>query len=241
MKTGLEQPEMTSGVSDITPNSHRSKSSHHPAFLFYYPQNGIHRGRVFYNEEAFHILSMKVPPLRKNGGFPLDICSLCSKWKGELDKAINRRAGSDEKEAVAPISIETLQSYRRQYVVKGIVLLDDLSNTHKKERSYLFVLERMEQDSMHLSWAARQLNLNRREQEIVRLLVRGLGNKEIAFALGLSLTTIKGYMKLLMGKLNVRSRTEIVSLLLTVGPDLTNSFHQFPPSPQIVSPSLRLI
>jgi DNA-binding NarL/FixJ family response regulator len=99
----------------------------------------------------------------------------------------------------------------------------------------------MEQDSMHLSWAARQLNLNRREQEIVRLLVRGLGNKEIAFALGLSLNTIKGYMKLLMGKLNVRSRTEIVSLLLTVGPDLTNSFHQFPPSPQIVSPSLRLI
>ena len=240
MKTGLEQPEMTSGVSDITPNSHRSKSSHHPAFLFYYPQNGIHRGRVFYNEEAFHILSMKVPPLRKNGGSSLDICSLCSKWKGLLDKAINQRAGSDEKESVAPNSIETIQSYRRQYVVKGVVLLEGFSNAPKKGRSYLFVLERMDQDSLNLSRAARQLNLNRREQEIVRLLVGGLGNKEIAFALGLSLNTIKGYMKLLMGKLKVRSRTEIISILLTGAPDVTKPFHQFPPSPPMTSPSLKL-
>jgi len=240
VKTGLEQPEMSLRVSDLTPNSHRARSSHHPAFLFYYPQNGKPRGRVFYNEEAWRILSMKVPPLRKNGGSSLDICSLCSKWKGLLDKAINQRAGSDEKEAAAPSSIETIQSYRRQYVVKGIVLLDDLSNTEKKERSYLFVLERMEQDSMHLSQAARHLNLNRREQEIVRLLVGGLGNKEIAFALGLSLNTIKGYMKLLMGKLKVRSRTEIISILLTGAPDFTKPFHQFPPSPQMTSPSLKL-
>jgi len=229
---------MSVGVSDITPKGHRGKSSHHPAFLFYYPQNGKPRGRVFYNEEAWHILSMKVPPLRKNGGSSPDICSLCSKWKGLLDKAINQRSGSGEKEAVPPNIIDTIQSYRRQYAVKGIVLSDDLSETHKKERSYLFVLERMDQDSMHLSRAVRQLNLNRREQEIVRLLIRGLGNKEIAHTLGLSLNTVKGYMKFLMGKLAVRSRVEIVSILLTENSDSKNSLHPFPSSPQITSPSM---
>ncbi len=126
------------------------------------------------------------------------------------------------------------------HTVKGIVLSDGTSDVRKKERSYLFVLERMDQASLNLSRAARQLNLNRREQEIVRLLIRGHGNKEIAFALGLSLNTIKGYMKLLSAKLKVRSRTEIISMLLTGGQDFTNSFHPFPPSPQITSPSLRL-
>ena len=240
MKAGLDQPGMSFGISDITANSYRAKSSHHPAFLFYYPQNGKPHGRVFYNEEAWRILSMKVPPLRKNGGSSFDICSLCLKWKGVLDKAISQWTGSDQKETVAPNSIETIQSYRRQYVVKGVVLLEGHSNTQTKGRSYLFVLERMDQDSLNLSRAARQLNLNRREQEIVRLLIRGHGNKEIAFALGLSLNTIKGYMKLLSAKLKVRSRTEIISMLLTGGQDFTNSFHPFPPSPQITSPSLRL-
>ena len=238
IKTGFEQPGVSLRISDMIPNSHQTKPSHHPAFLFYYPQNGKPRGRVFYNEEAWRILSMKVPPVRKNRGSSLDICSFCSKWKGLLDKATDQRGGSGEKEAVPPNIVDTIQSYRRQYVVKGIVLLDDLSDTEKKDRSYLFVLERMDQDSMHLSRVVRQLNLNRREQEIVRLLIRGLGNKEIAHALGLSLNTVKGYMKFLMGKLAVRSRVEIVSILLTENSDSKNTFHPSPPSPQITSPSM---
>src|SRR5512139_441147 len=108
MKTGFEQPEMALGIKDMVPNSHWTKSSHHPAFLSYYPQNGTPRGRVFYNEEAWRILSMKVPPLRKNGGSSPDICTLCSKWKGLLDKAIDQRGESGEKETGSPNIIETI-------------------------------------------------------------------------------------------------------------------------------------
>jgi hypothetical protein len=43
-----------------------------------------------------------------------------------------------------------------------------------------------------------------------------------------------------MGKLAVRSRVEIVSILLTESSDSKNSFHPFPPLPQITSSSLRL-
>ncbi len=212
MKPGLEQPEMPVNASDITLD--RAKSSH-LAFVFYYPNNGKPRGRIFYNEEALRILSTKVSPPQNNGDFFSEILSLCTKWKGLLDKSIQQRSGSGEKESVLPGFIEVIQSYQKQYEVKGIILSDDFSNTQKQERSYLFVLERTDQGSMHLSRAARNLNLNRREQQIVRLLIRGLGNKEIAHTLGLSLNTVKGYMKFLMRKLAVRSRVEIVSVLLT--------------------------
>jgi DNA-binding CsgD family transcriptional regulator len=227
----LQNNQKRSGENKITLNRPRASSSRHPAFVFYYPQDRKNRGHIFYNEEAWHILSLKVPPLKQNGVSSPDIYGVCSKWKRLLDKAINRGSGSVDKEAADPNFIENFQSYRRQYVVRGIVLSDAPPDTQNK-RSYLFVMERMDQDRSHLARAARQLNLNRREQEIVRLLVGGLGNKEIAFALGLSLNTVKGYMKLLMGKLGVRNRLGIISILLAQNSD----FHPFPQPLQIISP-----
>ncbi len=223
MKPGLEQPERLARVGDITPNIRRAKSSH-LAFVFYHPQNGKPRGRIFYDGGALRILSSKVPPPQNNGDFFSDLLTLCTKWKGLLDKAIKQRSGSGEKESVVPEFIEIIQNHEKQYEVKGITLLDDFSNTQRQESSYLFLLERMDQGSMYLSRAARNLNLNRREQEIVQLLIRGLGNKEIAYALGLSLNTVKGYMKFLMRKLAVRSRVEIVSILLTESPTTKDPF-----------------
>jgi DNA-binding CsgD family transcriptional regulator len=239
METARDQLETFVEARDITPNGRlRTKSSHHPAFVFYYPRDGKDRGRIFYNEEAWRILSLKVPPLKKGGGSPSNISSLCSKWKGLLDKTINQQSGSAQKGAAAPKFIETIQSYRRQYLVKGIILLEAPLDTRKKERSYLFVMERTEHESVNLLKAARQLNLNRREQEIVRLLVKGLGNKEIAFALGLSLNTVKGYMKLLMGRLRVRNRVGIISILLTQSPDSIDSVQPLPQLPQFTLPPL---
>jgi DNA-binding NarL/FixJ family response regulator len=86
----------------------------------------------------------------------------------------------------------------------------------RKEQSYLFVMERMDRDRTCFSQLPRRLNLSRREQEMVRLIVGGLGNKEITFALGSSsLNTVKGYMKLLVGRLGVRNRVGIIPFLLT--------------------------
>jgi len=224
-------------VYDITPNSLRAKTRHHPAFVFYYPQVKKNGGQIFYNEEAWRILSLEAPASGKNKDSIPDIGRLCSKWKVFLDRSIRGMSGSGKVEDPSPIFIETIQSYRRRYTVKGIILSDGVSDAEKRERSYLFLMERMDPDGSHLSQVLRQLNLNRREQEIVRLLIRGFGNKEIAYALGLSLNTIKGYMKLLMGKLAVRSRVEIVSTLLTGKPCSTNPSHPLPQSPQVTSAS----
>jgi two-component system nitrate/nitrite response regulator NarL len=52
--------------------------------------------------------------------------------------------------------------------------------------------------------------LSIREQQIVRLLMAGRTNKEIARAIDLSEKMVKHYMTRLMQKLQVRNRVEVV-------------------------------
>ena len=54
--------------------------------------------------------------------------------------------------------------------------------------------------------------LSARELEVLRLVARGLGNKEIAAELGITTHTVKYHLTAVLDKLGVRSRTEAVSL-----------------------------
>jgi two-component system, NarL family, nitrate/nitrite response regulator NarL len=58
--------------------------------------------------------------------------------------------------------------------------------------------------------AAEAVRFSIREDQIVRLLLRGKTNKEIAVSLGISEKTVKNYMTILMQKLNARNRLEVV-------------------------------
>lgn len=58
--------------------------------------------------------------------------------------------------------------------------------------------------------AAQTTKLSVREDQIVKLLLCGKQNREIARALSLSEKTVKGYMTHLMHKLNARNRLEVV-------------------------------
>ena len=57
--------------------------------------------------------------------------------------------------------------------------------------------------------AMQALSLTAREDQIIRLLIGGKTNKEIASELGLTERTVKHYMTILMQKLNVRNRVEV--------------------------------
>jgi DNA-binding CsgD family transcriptional regulator len=59
--------------------------------------------------------------------------------------------------------------------------------------------------------------LTPRELEVLRLVARGLGNKDIAAELNLSTHTVKYHLASVLAKLGVRSRTEAVSLGIRTG------------------------
>lgn len=54
--------------------------------------------------------------------------------------------------------------------------------------------------------------LTHRELDVLRLVARGLGNKEIAAELGITTHTVKYHVAAVLEKLDVHSRTEDVSL-----------------------------
>ena len=54
--------------------------------------------------------------------------------------------------------------------------------------------------------------LTPREVEVLRMLAEGLGNKTIAWRLGISENTVKFHVAAIMGKLHATSRTEAVTL-----------------------------
>ena len=58
--------------------------------------------------------------------------------------------------------------------------------------------------------AAEAVRFSIREDQIVRLLLRGFTNKAIATSLKISEKTVKNYMTILMQKLNARNRLEVV-------------------------------
>jgi DNA-binding NarL/FixJ family response regulator len=56
-----------------------------------------------------------------------------------------------------------------------------------------------------------------REIEVVRLLVRGLSNAEIAAGMGIQLQTVKNMLSTLYAKLGVSTRLQLVLLALRTG------------------------
>ncbi|WP_347274397.1 helix-turn-helix transcriptional regulator [Candidatus Kuenenia sp.] len=185
------------------------------AFIFYLPGNGKTALNVFYSPMAFDILMRSHTVRKKEKESASDILSFCDKWKKLLDKKFEEIGGAFKERTEQVSFIDVIKSQKRFYAVQGIVLSDSPQNINQAEWPHLFILDRTHSDHAHIAKSFRKWHLNRREQEIVQLLLGDHSNKEIALDLNLSYNTIKGYLKLLMRKLDVNSRTGIISKLLT--------------------------
>lgn len=130
-------------------------------------------------------------------------------------------------------AIETLEAGALGYVLKGGTLseLTDAIRTVKQGDSYVTpslsvrMMDRLRKASRpRISTGVR---FSRREEDVLRLLLRGCTNKEIANALEISEKTVKHYMTVLIQKLQVRNRVEVVLAVqeMVVSGDLPNGFH----------------
>jgi DNA-binding CsgD family transcriptional regulator len=198
---------------DFSTNRFEGPLNSSVAFVLYRLKVKGAKEEVFYNEDARRVL---FPLDREGKSSPLpEISVLCSRWKEMLEKRWDEMKGSGEERNGDAGYIDFFQSWRRQYTVKGVVLSDQSGASQGDKESYLFILERFNPGGMNFTVIFRQWNLTQREQEIVRLILADKSNKEIATHLGLSLNTIKGYLKLLMRKVGAHTRGGIISILLT--------------------------
>lgn len=196
-------------------NKNNKGDSAASAFIFYSPRTSSAKEQIFYNQEAWGILSKHEPASPENKIDFMKLSSICSDWKALVDNHFLENPDLNLDSNSEAIYIGIIHSYRRRYAVKAVVLSKNISK--KQERNYLFMLERFTPENINLLKIIRQYHLSKREQEILHLLMKGYSNKEIAHELNLSLNTIKTYMRLLMNKFNVGNRSSIIADLLKKG------------------------
>jgi DNA-binding CsgD family transcriptional regulator len=80
--------------------------------------------------------------------------------------------------------------------------------------SFAIILERHGSSAAALSDLARQFELTARECETVALLLEGLTSKEIATRMQISPNTVKAFLRLVMVKMDVSTRSGIVGKAL---------------------------
>ena len=132
--------------------------------------------------------------------------------KPESPKVVAFTASSGIEHAVM-----ALDAGARGYILKGSAieeLVQGLRAVHGGE-TYLTpgfattVIAALRNASVR-KMAAQSIRMSVREGQIIRLLLLGRTNKQIATALSLSEKTIKHYMTVLMQKVNARNRLELV-------------------------------
>jgi DNA-binding CsgD family transcriptional regulator len=100
-------------------------------------------------------------------------------------------------------------SGRRRYVCRPFLL-----ESPDRPSMAALVLERHNRDLVHLGDVGQRFRLSRRECETVQHLVLGLTTKEVAKRMGVSPNTIKQFVRLVMSKMGVTTRSGIVGKLI---------------------------
>jgi two-component system, NarL family, nitrate/nitrite response regulator NarL len=132
-------------------------------------------------------------------------------------------------------AVRALEAGANGYVVKGTTACDLAQairtvldgDTYIAQNFVARVITALRESSIRKrNLQAMQLSI--REDQIMRLLLRGKTNREIAEELTISEKTVKHYMSILMQKLNVRNRIEAVLAAQKLAPGLMSEIGEVP-------------
>jgi len=107
--------------------------------------------------------------------------------------------------------IKEYQSGRRRYICRRFQI--DSNGRYSPQPAIAMIFERAATPDLALEEVCRQFDLTPRERETVELLVQGLTTKEIATRLGISPNTVKAFVRIVMVKMSVSTRSGIVGRL----------------------------
>jgi DNA-binding CsgD family transcriptional regulator len=107
------------------------------------------------------------------------------------------------------------QSGRRSYYCRSFVLNGSaLRSNHSTGPLAVVLLERSPFGATTLAQICEQFELTQREKRTVELLLQGLTSKEIASRMDISPNTVKAFLRMVMLKMGVSTRSAIVGKVL---------------------------
>ncbi|HLK32411.1 MAG TPA: LuxR C-terminal-related transcriptional regulator [Terriglobales bacterium] len=153
---------------------------------------------VSFNPEAFAVLTFpeKPPAARK-----LELLQ-----KIVHTRLLARRPGAETK--IVPQFI----SGRRTYQCRSFTLNSELAGG--AHPSVAVLLERKSTKYSVLSILGEQFSLTAREKQVVELLMQGLTSKEVAERMKISPNTVKAFLRLVMIKMKVSTRSGIIGKIV---------------------------
>ena len=106
-----------------------------------------------------------------------------------------------------------VQSARRTYVCRSFPLEaveDHKDSLAQSGRLQVLMIERKSNEAASIMEVSERFGLTRREQETVQFLLEGFTSKEIAQRMNISANTVKAFIRLVMAKMDVSTRSGIV-------------------------------
>lgn len=162
-------------------------------------------GVVAYNGEALRILSYPETPDRIR---QLDTW-LANKIRSEL---LGRQS--------PPKFVDGFRSAKRMYLCRSFPLdvKGHFGNGSGPTNGLLIVmLERRSNEAAKITEISEKFGLTAREQETVQYLLEGLTSKEIAQRMKISPNTVKAFLRLVMVKMSVSTRSGIIGRIVGRG------------------------
>jgi len=106
-----------------------------------------------------------------------------------------------------PAFVKEFKSGRRRYLCKNFRV--DGNGHYPLQPAFAVLLERTAAESNGLLEISQRFDLTERERETVELLLQGLTSKEIATRMKISPNTVKAFLRLVMVKMKVSTRSGI--------------------------------